>query len=110
MFDIGGIPPMPGMPGVVADGPNVTDGAFTDGGDEHPATITTKSKTPAPQGRPRITRSLHRRRQSTPRLQIGQRVTRGQADRFGGAGTNTSMTPPCSRTINVGSGAGAIGS
>jgi hypothetical protein len=56
---IGGMPP-PGIPGVVAAGPNVTDGAFTDGGDEHPATVNAKIKMLAPHGRPRISHLHHR--------------------------------------------------
>ncbi len=42
---IGGIPLMPGIPGVVAPEPNVTDGEVADGGDEHPATSSTASST-----------------------------------------------------------------
>jgi hypothetical protein len=101
---------MPGIPGVVAIDPKVTDGAFTDAGDEHPATMNNKSKTRAPQGRPRITMHLHRRRESKPRQEIGRRVTDRQAGSFRDAGTNTSMAPSCSRTIKVGNGFGAIGS
>jgi hypothetical protein len=42
---IDGMPLIPGMPGVVAPDPNVTDGAGWDGGDEHPATSSTASST-----------------------------------------------------------------
>ena len=43
------------------------------------------------------------------RQQIGRWVTRRQAGSFGRGGANTSITPPCSRTINVGNGFGVIG-
>jgi hypothetical protein len=58
-----GIDDMPPIPGVVAAGPNVTGGAFADGGVEQPATININSRTPEPQTCTRITKHLHRRRE-----------------------------------------------
>ena len=44
--DIAGMPLMPGIPGVVAPDPKVTDGEVCDGGDEeHPASSTTANST-----------------------------------------------------------------
>jgi hypothetical protein len=40
---IDGMPLIPGIPGVVAPDPKVTDGEVADGGDEHPATTTIAS-------------------------------------------------------------------
>jgi hypothetical protein len=40
---IDGMPLITGIPGVVAPDPKVTDGEVADGGDEHPANITTAS-------------------------------------------------------------------
>jgi hypothetical protein len=40
---IDGMPLIPAIPGVVAPDPKVTDGEGADGGDEHPANITTAS-------------------------------------------------------------------
>jgi hypothetical protein len=40
---IDGMPLIPGMPGVVAPDPKVTDGEGAGGGDEHPANIATAS-------------------------------------------------------------------
>jgi hypothetical protein len=45
MDGMDGMSLIPGMPGVVAPDPNVTDGEVADGGDEHPANVTTVSTT-----------------------------------------------------------------
>jgi hypothetical protein len=68
MFGIDGIPLIPGIPGVVAADPKVTDGDVADCGDEHPATTISPSNTARePRGRPGIALHLHLRRESTRR-------------------------------------------
>jgi hypothetical protein len=68
MFGIAGIPLIPGIPGVVAADPKVTDGEVADCGDEHPATtIRPSNTTRTPRGRPGIAIHLHLRRKSTRR-------------------------------------------
>jgi hypothetical protein len=63
MFGIAGIPLIPGIPGVVAADPKVTDGEVAGCGDEHPATtISPSNTTRTPRGRPGIAIHLHRRR------------------------------------------------
>jgi hypothetical protein len=67
MFGIGAIPLIPGIPGVVAADPNVTDGVV-DWGDEHPAISISHTNTArAPRGRAGIAIHLHLRRKSTRR-------------------------------------------
>jgi hypothetical protein len=68
MFGIGAIPLIPGIPGVVAADPKVTDGDVADCGDEHPATTISPSNTArGPRDRPGIALHLHLRRESTRR-------------------------------------------
>jgi hypothetical protein len=64
MFGIGAIPLIPGIPGVLAADPNVTDGVVVaDWGDEHPATTISPTNTArAPRGSPGIAIHLHLRR------------------------------------------------
>jgi hypothetical protein len=90
---IAGIPLMPDIPGVPpAPEPKVTDGCAAGGEDEHPPS----NSTPAANGATKRFRGM------------GISMPLDRAVGYTG-GANTSIAPLTSRTINVGSGFGAIG-